>query len=77
MLSQVVVSHWMMLQYAVTHWMLLQGATTIHADTKVHCYTKGVVASDAVTSRTTIHSQDAVALKLENVGTIPHNRYRQ
>lgn len=77
MLLQVAVTHWMLLQVVVTHWTLLQVAVTLRDDTKARCYTKGDVASDAVTSRTAIHLQDVVASKLENVGIIPHNSWRQ
>ena len=36
--------------------MLLQDAITLRADTRVQCYTKSAVASDAMKSRTIIHS---------------------
>lgn len=55
---------------------MLQDVVALQADTKVCCYTKGVVANDVVTSPTTIHSHDPVSRKLENVGNIPHNIYQ-
>ena len=52
----VAVTHWMLLLVVVTHWILLQDTYTLRADTRVCCHAKSAIASDAMTSQTTIHS---------------------